>query len=206
MRDFENWGSLPPLSKIHIKMPNRTNDQDHRPSPEALLAAAKQEGRGRLKIFLGAAPGVGKTYSMLEAAQVRKREGVDLVLGVVETHGRPETEELLQDLEIVPRRQIEYRGKVLEEMDLDAILARRPLRHLNAYLGSTLAVVLAGLIAKLIELFLPLPNLSIVFLTAVLFSAVTWGLWPAIFAAILSMLVYDFGFVPPMYTLTVPNP
>jgi two-component system, OmpR family, sensor histidine kinase KdpD len=75
---------------------------------------------------LGAAPGVGKTYTMLEAAQVRKREGVDLVVGVVETHGRPKTEVLLQGLEIVPRRQIEYRGKVLEEMDLDAILARRP--------------------------------------------------------------------------------
>jgi two-component system, OmpR family, sensor histidine kinase KdpD len=107
-------------------MPNGTNDRDHRPSPEALLAVAEQEGRGRLKIFLGAAPGVGKTYTMLEAAHVRKQEGVDLVVGVVETHGRPETEELLQDLEIVPRRQIEYRGKVLEEMDLDAILARRP--------------------------------------------------------------------------------
>jgi two-component system, OmpR family, sensor histidine kinase KdpD len=477
-------------------MPNGTNDRDHRPSPEALLAVAEQEGRGRLKIFLGAAPGVGKTYTMLEAAHVRKQESVDLVVGVVETHGRPETEELLQDLEIVPRRQIEYRGKVLEEMDLDAILARRPqlvlvdefahtnvpgsrhpkryldveellvagidvyttvniqhleslndavaqitgirvretipdrllddaaeielvdlspeellqrlregkvyvpdqaqraiqrffrlgnltalrelalrrtaecvdeqmqtymqahaipgpwpacerimvcvspsplsprlvrvarrmadrrhaewmavyvetprhhrlsnaerdrvaqtlrlaeqlggeavtipghnmaedliryaqsrnvteviigksrrsrwseiwrssvvhdlirksgdidvyvisgedapaqrtqrpmtrrapLRHLNAYLGSALAVVLAGLIAKLIESFLPLPNLSIVFLTAVLFSAVTWGLWPAIVAAILSMLVYDFGFVQPMYTFTVPSP
>jgi two-component system sensor histidine kinase KdpD len=477
-------------------MPNGANDRDHRPSPEALLAAAEQEGRGRLKIFLGAAPGVGKTYTMLEAAHVRKQEGVDLVVGVVETHDRPETEELLQDLEIVPRRQIEYRGKVLEEMDLDAILARRPqlvlvdefahtnvpgsrhpkryldveellaagidvyttvniqhleslndavaqitgirvretipdrllddaaeielvdlspeellqrlregkvyvpdqaqraiqrffrlgnltalrelalrrtaecvdermqtymqahaipgpwpacerimvcvsssplsprlvrvarrmadrrhaewmaiyvetprhhrlsdaerdqvaqtlrlaeqlggeavtipghnmaedliryaqsrnvteviigksrrsrwseiwrgsvvhdlirksgdidvyvisgedesaqlarkpvtlrapLRHLNAYLGSALAVVLAGLIAKLIEAFLPLPNLSIVFLPAVLFSAVTWGLWPAIVAAILSMLVYDFGFVQPMYTLTVPSP
>jgi two-component system, OmpR family, sensor histidine kinase KdpD len=477
-------------------MPNGTNDRDHRPSPEALLAAAEQEGRGRLKIFLGAAPGVGKTYTTLEAARVRKREGVDLVVGVVETHGRPETEELLKDLEIVPRRKIEYRRKVLEEMDLDAILARRPqlvlvdefahtnvpgsrhpkryldveellaagidvyttvniqhieslndavaqitgirvretipdrlldeaaeielvdlspeellqrlhegkvyvpdqaqraiqrffrlgnltalrelalrrtaecvdermqtymqahaipgpwptcerimvcvspsplsprlvrvarrmadrrhaewmavyvetprhhrlsdverdrvaqtlrlaeqlggeaviipghnmaedliryaqsrnvteviigksrrsrwseiwrgsvvhdlirksgdidvyvisgedepaqrarrsvtlrapLRHLNAYLGSAFAVILAGLIAKLIESFLPLPNLSIIFPPAVLFSAVTWGLWPAIFAAILSMLVYDFGFVQPMYTLTVPNP
>jgi two-component system, OmpR family, sensor histidine kinase KdpD len=477
-------------------MPNGTNDRDHRPSPEALLAAAEQEGRGRLKIFLGAAPGVGKTYTMLEAAHVRKQEGVDVVVGVVETHGRPETEELLQELEIVPRRPLDYRGKVLTEMDLDAILARRPqlalvdefahtnvpgsrhpkryldveellaagidvyttvniqhleslndavaqitgirvretipdrllddaaelelvdlspeellqrlregkvyvpdqaqraiqrffrlgnltalrelalrrtaecvdermqtymqahaipgpwpacerimvcvspsplsprlvrvarrmadrrhaewmavyvetprhhrlsnaerdrvaqtlrlaeqlggeavtipghnmaedliryaqsrnvteviigksrrsrwseiwrgsvvhdlirksgdidvyvisgedapaqrtqrpmtrrapLRHLNAYLGSALAVVLAGLIAKLIESFLPLPNLSIVFLTAVLFSAVTWGLWPAIVAAILSMLVYDFGFVQPMYTFTVPSP
>src|SRR5262249_58414222 len=86
------------------------------------------------------------------------------------------------------------------------MISRQPLQQLNAYLGSALAVVQAGLIAKLIESFLPLPNLSMVFLTAVLFSAVTWGLWPAIFAAILSMLVYDFGFVPPMYTLTVPSP
>jgi two-component system, OmpR family, sensor histidine kinase KdpD len=477
-------------------MTNGMNEHHHRPSPEAFLEAAKQEGRGRLKIFLGAAPGVGKTYTMLEAAQVRKREGVDLVVGVVETHGRPETEVLLQGLEVVPRRQSGYRGKVLEEMDLDAILARRPqlvlvdefahtnvpgsrhpkrfhdveellaagidvyttvniqhleslndavaqitgirvretipdrlldaaaeielvdlspeellqrlregkvyvpdqaqrairrffrlgnltalrelalrrtaecvdekmqtymqahaipgpwpagerimvcvspsplssrlvrvarrmadrrhaewmavyietprhhrlsdadrdrvaqtlrlaeqlggeavtipghnlaedliryaqsrnvteliigksrrsrwseiwrgsvvhdlirksgsidvyvisaedepaqhaqrpvtlrapLRHLNAYLGSALAVILAGLIAKVIDSFLPLPNLSIVFLPAVLFSAVTWGLWPAIVAAILSMLVYDFGFVAPMYTLTVPSP
>ena len=107
-------------------MSNGKNDQDHRPSPEAFLAAAEQEGHGRLKIFLGAAPGVGKTYTMLEAAQVRKREGVDLVVGVVETHGRPETEVLLQGLEIVPRRKIEYRKKIFEEMDLDAILARRP--------------------------------------------------------------------------------
>jgi two-component system, OmpR family, sensor histidine kinase KdpD len=88
-------------------MTNGMNEHHHRPSPEAFLEAAKQEGRGRLKIFLGAAPGVGKTYTMLEAAQVREREGVDLVVGVVETHGRPETEELLQGLEIVPRRQIE---------------------------------------------------------------------------------------------------
>lgn len=112
--------------KIVVNMPNGTNDQDHRPSPEAFLAAAEQEGRGRLKIFLGAAPGVGKTYTMPEAAQVRKREGVDLVVGIVETHGRPETQVLLQGLEIVPRRKIEYRGKAFEEMDLDAILARRP--------------------------------------------------------------------------------
>src|ERR671923_1187625 len=107
-------------------MPNGRYDQDHRPSPEAFLAAAAQEGRGRLKIFLGAVPGVGKTYAMLEAAQVRKHEGIDVVVGVVETHGRPETEELLQGLEIMPRRQIEYRKKSFEEMDLDAILARRP--------------------------------------------------------------------------------
>jgi two-component system sensor histidine kinase KdpD len=107
-------------------MHHGTSDPDLRPSPEALLAAAEQEGRGRLKIFLGAAPGVGKTYAMLEAAQVRHREGVDVVVGVVETHGRPETEELLAGLEVVPRRQLEYRGKTFAEMDLDAILARHP--------------------------------------------------------------------------------
>ena len=86
------------------------------------------------------------------------------------------------------------------------VTLRAPLQQLNAYLGSTLAVVLAGLLAKLIESVLPLPNLSIVFLTAVLCSAVTWGLWPAIVAAILSMLVYDFGFVQPLSTFTVPSP
>jgi two-component system, OmpR family, sensor histidine kinase KdpD len=107
-------------------MHHGTPDPDHRPSPEALLVAAQQEGHGRLKIFLGAAPGVGKTYAMLEAAHVRKQEGVDVVIGVVETHGRPETEELLDDLQIVPRRKVDYRGKVFEEMDLDALLARSP--------------------------------------------------------------------------------
>ena len=107
-------------------MPNGRNDHDHRPSPDALLAAAQQEQRGRLKIFLGAAPGVGKTYTMLEAAQVRTREGVDVVVGLVETHGRPETDALLQGLDIIPRRTLAYRKKSFEDMDLDAILARRP--------------------------------------------------------------------------------
>jgi two-component system, OmpR family, sensor histidine kinase KdpD len=107
-------------------MPHGTSDPDLRPSPEALLSAAEQEGHGRLKIFLGAVPGVGKTYAMLEAAQVRKREGIDVVVGVVETHGRQETEALLHDLEIIPRRQLEYRNRTFDEMDLDAILARRP--------------------------------------------------------------------------------
>ena len=107
-------------------MQHGTPDPDLRPSPEALLSAAEQEGRGRLKIFLGAVPGVGKTYAMLEAAQVRKREGIDVVVGVVETHGRLETEALLHDLEIIPRRQLEYRNRTFDEMDLDAILARRP--------------------------------------------------------------------------------
>lgn len=103
----------------------RTED-DKRPSPEALLVVAEQERRGRLKVFLGAAPGVGKTFSMLEAAQAKKREGVDVVIGIVETHGRAETRALLEGLEIIPRRKIQYRGRLLEEMDLDAILARTP--------------------------------------------------------------------------------
>src|SRR6201994_919103 len=101
-------------------------EREGRPSPEALLAAANRESRGRLKIFLGAAPGVGKTYEMLLSAQARRREGIDVVIGVVETHGRAETEALLQGLEIVPRHTIDYKGHRLAEMDLDAILARRP--------------------------------------------------------------------------------
>ena len=114
-------------------------EREGRPSPEALLAAAKQEGRGRLKIFLGAAPGVGKTYEMLLSAQARRRDGADVVVGVVEAHGRRETEALLEGLEVIPRQQVEYKGHLLAEMDLDAILRRRPqlvlvdeLAHTNA--------------------------------------------------------------------------
>src|SRR3977135_3680082 len=101
-------------------------EREARPSPEALLDAAKQEGRGRLKIFLGAAPGVGKTYGMLLSAQAKRREGVDVVIGVVETHGRSETAALVAGLETVPRREVEYKAHRLTEMDLDAILKRRP--------------------------------------------------------------------------------
>jgi two-component system sensor histidine kinase KdpD len=114
-------------------------EREARPSPEALLDAAEKEGRGRLKIFLGAAPGVGKTYEMLQSAQAKRREGVDVVVGIVETHGRRETEALLEGLEIVPRRAVDYKGHNLTEMDLDAILRRRPqlvlvdeLAHSNA--------------------------------------------------------------------------
>jgi two-component system sensor histidine kinase KdpD len=114
-------------------------ERDTRPSPEALLQQCAQESRGRLKIFLGAAPGVGKTYAMLEEAQAKRREGIDLVVGISEPHGRKETEALLQGLEPIPRRRIEYKGHWLEEMDLDAILRRRPklvlvdeLAHTNA--------------------------------------------------------------------------
>jgi two-component system sensor histidine kinase KdpD len=119
-------------------MDNR-NNAERRPSPEALLREAQQDEQGRLKIFLGAAPGVGKTYEMLTTARAKKAEGVDVVIGVVETHGRKETEALLQGLEILPRRCVAYRGHSLTEMDLDAILARRPslvlvdeLAHTNA--------------------------------------------------------------------------
>ena len=114
-------------------------DREARPSPEALLDAATREGRGRLKIFLGAAPGVGKTYEMLLSAQAKRREGVDVVVGVVETHGRRETETLLSGLEVVSKHEIDYKGHRLAEMDIDAILRRRPglvlvdeLAHTNA--------------------------------------------------------------------------
>ena len=100
--------------------------ETNRPSPDALLAEAKRETRGRLKIFLGAAPGVGKTYAMLEAAHDRMREGIDIAVGVVETHGRRETERLVEGLEILPRHVVDYRGRVFQEMDLEAVLARKP--------------------------------------------------------------------------------
>src|SRR5690242_7081467 len=125
-------------------MTDQRRDIEQRPSPEALLEAARrEEGRtGKLKIFIGAAPGVGKTYEMLQQARARKRDGYDIVIGIVETHGRRETEALLEGIEVIPRRRLEYRGQWLEEMDLDAIIARRPqivlvdeLAHTNA-LGS----------------------------------------------------------------------
>src|SRR6201997_3727217 len=101
---------------------------EQRPSPDALLEAARrEEGRvGKLRIFVGAAPGVGKTYEMLQQAHARKKDGYDVVVGVVETHGRRETEALVAGLEVVPRQRIEYKGQWLDEMDLDAIIARRP--------------------------------------------------------------------------------
>lgn len=101
-------------------------DTDSRPSPEALLRAAQREQRGRLKIFLGAAPGVGKTFEMLREGAERLRGGVDVVVAVVETHGRVETQALVAPFEVIARRALSYRGHDLEEMDLDAVLARRP--------------------------------------------------------------------------------
>src|ERR1700749_2023727 len=109
-------------------MAEQRHPSEHRPSPEALLEAARREERrsGKLRIFVGAAPGVGKTYEMLQQAHPRKKDGYGVVVGVVETHGRKETEALLQGLEIIPRRHIDYKGQVLQELDLDAVLARRP--------------------------------------------------------------------------------
>src|SRR6185369_8653611 len=101
-----------------------------RPNPDALLEAIKAEAsrkeRGELKVFLGMCPGVGKTYAMLEAAQAELRAGREVVVGYVETHGRKETDALAKGFETIPRRSVDYRGVTLTEMDLDAILARRP--------------------------------------------------------------------------------
>ena len=98
-------------------MAEQRSQSDKRPSPDALLEAARREERrsGRLKIFVGAAPGVGKTYEMLHQARARKQDGYDVVVGVVETHGRKETQALLDGLDILPRKQLEYKGQRLEE-------------------------------------------------------------------------------------------
>ncbi|MDD3029491.1 MAG: sensor histidine kinase KdpD [Alphaproteobacteria bacterium] len=101
-------------------------DNEKRPSPDLLLKEAKNEQVGKLKIFLGAAPGVGKTYAMLNAARGRLNDGADVVVGVVETHQRSETQALADGLDAVPKQKLDYRGLPFEEMDLDAILKRRP--------------------------------------------------------------------------------
>ncbi|SFP26116.1 two-component system, OmpR family, sensor histidine kinase KdpD [Bradyrhizobium sp. Ghvi] len=122
-------------------MVQQRRDPEQRPSPEALLEAARREesASGKLKIFVGAAPGVGKTYEMLQSAHARRNAGIDVVVGFVETHGRAETEALVRGLEVVPRKRLDYRGQIVEEMDLDAVIARRPkialvdeLAHTNA--------------------------------------------------------------------------
>jgi two-component system sensor histidine kinase KdpD len=117
--------------------------EESRPDPDEILAQLKREEtkstRGRLKIFFGMSPGVGKTYAMLQAARQKQGEGCEVVVGIVETHGRNETEALLEGMPIMPRTQIDYRGATLTEMDLDAILTWRPglaivdeLAHTNA--------------------------------------------------------------------------
>ncbi len=103
-----------------------SQDEPSRPDPDALLAEAKRQGRGRLKVYLGMAPGVGKTFEMLTAGRRRRDEGVEVVVGVVETHGRKDTEALTEGLEVMPRHPIEYRGRRLMEFDLDGALARKP--------------------------------------------------------------------------------
>src|ERR1700737_5422484 len=114
-----------------------------RPNPDEILAQMKREetesARGKLKIFFGMSPGVGKTFAMLQAARQKQAEGCEGVVGVVETHGRKETEALLEGMPIMPRTQVEYRGTTLNEMDLDAILTWHPglavvdeLAHTNA--------------------------------------------------------------------------
>lgn len=97
-----------------------------RPDPEALLAESRKAHRGKLKVFLGMAPGVGKTYEMLRQARRRKAEGLDVVIGLVETHGRKETESLLRGMDVLPRRPIDHRGRTLLEFDIDAAIARKP--------------------------------------------------------------------------------
>lgn len=114
---------------------------ESRPNPDLLLKALQtdESGYGRLRLFFGMSAGVGKTYAMLRAAHQRRQEGVDVIVGIVETHGRRETAALAENLPVVPRRRLDYRGTVLEEMDLDEILRRRPelvivdeLAHTNA--------------------------------------------------------------------------
>ncbi|HYA72507.1 MAG TPA: sensor histidine kinase KdpD [Roseiarcus sp.] len=119
-------------------MANERNPE-RRPSPDALLALAEKEKRGRLLVFLGAAPGVGKTYAMLQRARLLREEGVDVVVGLVETHARGDTEALTQGLEILPRRVVRYQDREIEEFDLDGALRRKPkliivdeLAHTNA--------------------------------------------------------------------------
>jgi two-component system sensor histidine kinase KdpD len=118
------------------------NSEPKRPDPDELLARikneAKHKARGKLKVFLGYVAGVGKTYAMLEAAHQRKDEGVDVVIGYVETHGRKETESLVEDLEVLPRSQVNYRNASLSDMDLDAVLLRRPQLLLDCAIPSVI--------------------------------------------------------------------
>jgi len=101
-------------------------EKEKRLDADALLASLEQEGLGKLTIFLGAAAGVGKTYAMLEAAREKLSEGIDIVVGLVETHGRAETEAMLKGLLAIPTKSQDYKGKTFREMDLDGILARSP--------------------------------------------------------------------------------
>ena len=102
------------------------NQTISRPSPESILAKLSRGEQAKLRVYIGAAPGVGKTYQMLEDAHLLKKQGADIVVAVVETHGREDTKALIGDLECVPLRRIEYRGVTIEEMDIDAVITRHP--------------------------------------------------------------------------------
>src|SRR3954454_11924800 len=99
---------------------------DQRPTADAMLARIQALERPRLRIYIGAAPGVGKTYEMLQEAHALRSRGLDVVVGFVETYGRIDTDAQLKNLEVVPRRNIQYRGVTMEEMDVDAIIERKP--------------------------------------------------------------------------------
>lgn len=103
-----------------------TREAEAKPSAESLLATLEQEQRARLRVYIGAAPGVGKSYQMLEDAHLLRGQGYAVVVGFVETYGRADTEAQIRDLEIIPRKKIPYRNVVLEEMDVDAVIARKP--------------------------------------------------------------------------------
>src|SRR5512132_2225359 len=102
------------------------NQNGNRPSPECLLAKLNLGEQAKLRVYIGAAPGVGKTYQMLEDAHLLKKQGADIVVASVDAHGREDTKAMIGHLERVPPRRIEYRGVVLEEMDLEAVIARHP--------------------------------------------------------------------------------
>src|SRR5262245_37793394 len=97
-----------------------------RPSADALLARIQEEQRARLRVYIGAAPGVGKTYEMLVEAHALKARGLDVVVGVVETYGRKDTEAQLRDIEVIPKRKVGYRSVTLDELDVEAIIRRKP--------------------------------------------------------------------------------
>jgi two-component system, OmpR family, sensor histidine kinase KdpD len=102
------------------------NTNGKRPSPESLLHLVHESERAKLRVYIGAAAGVGKTYRMLQDAHQLREQGIDVVIGTVETHGRAETEEQIKDIEVIPPRKIEYRGNIFDELDLDALLKRKP--------------------------------------------------------------------------------
>ncbi len=111
------------VDTVITEIPNRSGQ---RPSPESLLMMVEESERAKLRVYIGAAAGVGKTYQMLEDAHALKKQGVDIAIGAVETHGRVETKEMIQNLEIIPPQKIVYRGTTFDEMDLAAIIARKP--------------------------------------------------------------------------------